>query len=70
MCANIIYDLLPQDLFASHLRQSGIESEIVDLLQGRIGKSIFLRHYYRPSLSSYRDKVLAAVHQLKEQIES
>jgi intergrase/recombinase len=37
-------------MFASHLRQSGIESEIVDLLQGRVPKAVFARRYYRPKL--------------------
>jgi hypothetical protein len=42
--------------------------EIVDLLQGRVGKSIFLRHYYRPGLAEYKDKVLTAVEKLREKI--
>jgi intergrase/recombinase len=37
-------------IFATFLRNNGIEPEIVDLLQGRISKSIFLRHYYRPDI--------------------
>jgi hypothetical protein len=57
-------------IFASWLRQSGIEVELIDLLQGRVGKSIFLRHYYRPNLSSYRDKVLESVQNLRKEIES
>lgn len=58
-------------IYASYLRQYGnVETELIDLLQGRIGKSVFVRHYYRPSLESYRGRVLEAVHKLKEQIES
>lgn len=55
-------------VFASHLRQSGIESEIVDLLQGRVPSSVFARHYFRPS-ASYKDRVLEAVSKLKKEIE-
>lgn len=44
---------------ASHLRLCGIESEIVDLLQDRVPKSVFARHYFTPSLE-YRDRVLHA----------
>jgi intergrase/recombinase len=55
-------------IFTSYLRQSGIESEIVDLLQGRVPKSVFARHYFTPSLE-YRDKVILALDKLKEQIE-
>jgi hypothetical protein len=32
-------------IYASWLRQSGIESEIVDLLQGSVTKTVFARHY-------------------------
>ncbi|HEX6281291.1 MAG TPA: integrase [Nitrososphaera sp.] len=55
-------------IFSSHLRQSGIESEIIDLLQGRVPNSVFARHYFTPSLD-YRDKVINALNKLKEQIE-
>jgi intergrase/recombinase len=34
-------------IYASHLRQSGIESEIVDLLQGRVPRTVFARHPYK-----------------------
>ena len=56
-------------IFASHLRQSGIEAEIVDLLQGRVPKSVFVRHYFRPSLD-YRAKVLYALDTLRSTGES
>jgi intergrase/recombinase len=55
-------------IFASYLRQSGIESEIIDLLQGRVPKSVFTRHYFTPS-SDYRDKVIGALDMLKDHIE-
>jgi len=35
-------------IFATHLRVNGIEQETIDLLQGRIPKSIFGRYYFRP----------------------
>ena len=41
-------------IFATYLRNNGIQPEIIDLLQGRVPKSIFLRHYYRPS-NNYND---------------
>jgi intergrase/recombinase len=55
-------------IYASWLRQSGIESEIVDLLQGRVPKTVFARHYFTPSLD-YRDKVIRALAKLKDRIE-
>jgi intergrase/recombinase len=40
-------------IFATYLRNNGIESEIIDLLHGRISKSVFARHYYRPDLEQF-----------------
>lgn len=40
-------------VFATYLRNEGIESEIIDLLQGRIPNSVFVRHYYRPDPSKF-----------------
>jgi integrase len=55
-------------IHASYLRQSGIESEIVDLLQGRVPRTVFARHYFTPSLD-YRQKVLQALDKLRKDIE-
>jgi len=56
-------------IYASWLRQSGIENEIVDLLQGHVPKTVlFVRHYFTPSLD-YRDKVIRTLAKLKKQIE-
>lgn len=38
-------------IFATYLRNKGIEAEIIDLLQGRIPKSVFVRHYFRPDFN-------------------
>jgi len=54
-------------IFATYLRQHGIEQEIIDLLQGRISKSIFMRHYYRPDLDSL-ERVRKCLTQLKKLI--
>ena len=40
-------------IFATYLRTNGVEQEIIDLLQGRLPKSIFLRYYYRPDFEVY-----------------
>jgi hypothetical protein len=50
-------------IFASHLRQSGIECEIVDLIQERVPKSVFARRYFTPKLE-YRDKGMCALDEL------
>jgi len=38
-------------VFATYLRNKGIEPEIIDLLQGRITSSVFVHHYYRPDIN-------------------
>jgi hypothetical protein len=38
-------------IFATHLRNCGIEQEVIDLLQGRSAKSVFARHYFRPDFN-------------------
>lgn len=43
-------------IFATYLRNSGIEPETIDLLQGRTPKSIFARHYFRPDFNHGRIK--------------
>ena len=48
-------------LYATTLREKGITKEIIDLLQGRIGQSIFLRHYYKPYLRKVKAKALKAI---------
>jgi len=35
-------------IYATNLRMNGIEQEIIDLLQGRTPKSVFVRNYFRP----------------------
>ncbi|HEX5904893.1 MAG TPA: integrase [Candidatus Nitrosocosmicus sp.] len=40
-------------VFATFLRNEGVEAEIIDLLQGRIPNSIFVRHYYRPPIEKF-----------------
>jgi intergrase/recombinase len=54
-------------IYASYLRQNGIESEIVDLLQGRVPRTVFARHYFRPS-ADYKQRVLIALKALKQKI--
>jgi intergrase/recombinase len=55
-------------LFATTLRENGISEEVIDLLEGRIPQSVFLRHYYKPDLlRSTREKVLEAAKPLIKQ---
>ena len=49
-------------IFSTHLRREGIEAEIIDLLQGRVPKSVFARHYFRPDFRP--DKIRTALDSL------
>ncbi len=53
-------------IFATFLRNEGVEQEMIDLLQGRIPKSVFVRHYYRPDLSKFDEirQKLTKLHEL------
>jgi hypothetical protein len=43
-------------IFATHLRNQGVEPEIIDLLQGRSPRSVFARHYFKPDLNHSKIK--------------
>ena len=53
---------------ASFLHQSGVSNVMIDLLQGRVGKSVLVNHYLTPS-QDQKDKVLQALENLKQEIE-
>jgi len=48
---------LRRDFAATKLRES-LPTEAIDLLQGRINRSVFLRYYYKPFLRDIRTKTL------------
>jgi intergrase/recombinase len=53
-------------LFGTGLRYFGIESEMVDLLEGRIAPQVFVRHYWRPNFKQDMDRVRKAIDSLME----
>ena len=55
-------------IFGTHLRYSGIESEMVNLLEGRISPEIFVRHYWSPNMKQDIDRVKVAIDRLANQI--
>ena len=44
----------------------GLIREEVDLLQGRIPKSIFVRHYWSPDFKDLRNRVMTALTELEQ----
>jgi hypothetical protein len=67
------YDCLPRQTkglrshYATSLKKA-LDREMIDLLQGRIDASVFVRNYYRPLLVQLRDKVLEATKPLEEEL--
>jgi hypothetical protein len=55
-------------LFASSLHHCNIPDFLIELLQGRCPRSILLQHYVVPK-PSFRDDVLQAIQQLKQELE-
>jgi hypothetical protein len=46
----------------------GLASEEVDLLQGRVSKSMFARHYLKENPTELGDRVLEALRQMEQSI--
>jgi hypothetical protein len=57
-------------IFATYLRTHGVEQETIDLLQGRTPKSVFARHYFKPNFAEEKEKVIACLENLYQQIKS
>ena len=47
--------------YATILRDHGIPSEIIDLIQGRIPPTVFARNYYRSNLKTWGKKILKLI---------
>jgi len=54
-----------RDFYATFMVRHGLIKEEVDLLQGRIGKSIFVRHYWSPAIKELKQRVFKALQELK-----
>lgn len=55
--------------YASFMVRQGIISKEVDLLQGRVPKSVFVRHYLKENPKEPRDRTLKAIKQLEKTIQ-
>jgi hypothetical protein len=38
----------------------GLLKEEIDLIQGRIGKSLFMKHYFSPEINDLKERTLSA----------
>ena len=57
-----------RDYWGTFMVNNGLIREEVDLLQGRISKSIFVRSYWSPAIRELRDRVFKAVKDIAEKI--
>ncbi|HEX9678810.1 integrase [Nitrososphaera sp.] len=55
-------------VFATYLRQHGVETEFIDLLQGRTPASIFGKHYYRPDFDKQAERIRRLLPKLKKEL--
>ena len=51
--------------YASYLRKHNVISELVDLIQGRIGKDVFIRHYLKENPQTLSNQVIALLKDLE-----
>jgi len=56
-------------IYATWLRQNGIEVEFIDLLQGRTPTSVFAKHYNRPNFKVELKKVKRRLDKLKKKLQ-
>jgi intergrase/recombinase len=54
----------------SYLRKNGIISELVDVLAGRVPKSVFCRHYPGMDMKTFSSQVLAITEKLEKALTS
>jgi hypothetical protein len=57
-----------RSFYATYLRNKGIISETVDLFQGRIGKTVFARHYLKTDLKAVSDQILGLERELSDSL--
>ena len=53
--------------YATKLREY-LPTEAIDLLQGRINQSVFLRYYYKPFLRDIKEKTLKGIEPLQKEL--
>lgn len=44
--------------YSSFMARNGLMSEEIDLLQGRVPKSVFVRHYLKKNIGDFKSRVL------------
>jgi intergrase/recombinase len=55
-------------IFATALRTNGVQQETIDLLQGRLPRTVFPRHYFRPDFEQEMRMVRDTLTKIKVEI--
>jgi len=55
-----------RSFYATKMREQGLLSEQIDLMQGRVGKSVFLHHYFKADPLQLSKKILEMLPKLEE----
>jgi hypothetical protein len=55
-------------IWATFMRRRGMDPEIIEPLQGRTPRGIFLRHYYRPDINTLFGAIRETLRCLKEEL--
>jgi intergrase/recombinase len=57
-----------RSFYATTMREQGLLSEQIDLVQGRVGKSIFLQHYFKQDAKMLSSKILIMLTSLEQSL--
>jgi intergrase/recombinase len=55
-----------RSFYATKMRERGVLSEQIDLVQGRVGKSIFLQHYFKADARLLSDRIRELLPRIEE----
>lgn len=59
-----------RSFYATTMREQGLLSEQIDLIQGRVGKSIFLHHYFKQDAKLLCNRIRGLLPKLEESLPS
>ena len=54
-----------RSFYSSFMAKNGLMSEEIDLLQGRVPRSVFARHYLKENIGAFKSRVLEGNHKLE-----
>ncbi len=57
-----------RSFYATAMRENGILSEQIDLIQGRVGKSIFLQHYFKQDAIMLSNRILGLLPKIEHSL--